>query len=171
MKRIFHHYTLWEDYINGMYDAPVDKKLQLQQAIEFTGNPELYGKWMIKVVDKWPISCEQNLSDNSINQNAWIGHAACCLAIQCPEDITRQAWGYLSQEIQDQANAMAQKAIKYWHEKQNKAVHQEMGETRLLTGDSRRSAAKAGSNGESSIVSDDLQGYSEKRFDFENTWI
>jgi hypothetical protein len=103
-----------------------DKKLFLEKAVAFTGDPELYGNWMLEVVEKWPICCEQNLSDTGMNRQAWIGHAACCLAIGCPEDITREAWSRLTQDQQDKANAKADFAIELWealnNERQNSKV-------------------------------------------------
>ena len=127
MKKIWHHYLNWEDYQNGMYKtlSGDERKAFLDKAIEFTGNAELYGLYMLDVIDKWPVSCEQNLTDQGMNRQAWIGHAACCLAIGCPEDITRQAWASLNQTQQDDANAQADNAIQIWefrHEKQNSKV-------------------------------------------------
>jgi len=72
-------------------------------AILFTGNHELYGEWMMKVIDSWPKSCEHNLTKGG-DKRPWIGHAAVALAINCPEDIVREAWGYLSAEHQELAN-------------------------------------------------------------------
>ena len=98
----------------------------LQQAIEFTGNHALYGSWMLKVTQQWPTSCEHNLTDIGMNRRAWVGHAACCLAIDCPEDITREAWGYLTQQQQEDANQRADEAIFTWeqsYEAQDKSVH------------------------------------------------
>jgi len=86
----------------------------LKQAIEFTGNPPLYGSFMMRVIKEWPISCEHNLTCKGMNRQAWIGHAAACIAIGCPEHITREAWAYLTQEQQDLANAEADKAIAQW---------------------------------------------------------
>jgi hypothetical protein len=60
------------------------------------------------------LSCEQNLTKLDTNRKAWIGHAAVALAIQCPEDIVRQAWGFLSDEQQKLANKKAQEAIEQW---------------------------------------------------------
>jgi hypothetical protein len=74
MKKIFHHYEKWEEYKNGMW-RKVSKEEEikyLKWAIDFTGNTELYGLHMRKVLDEWSISCEQNLSDNSLNRQAWI---------------------------------------------------------------------------------------------------
>ena len=47
----------------------------------------------------------------------FIGHAAAAAAIKCPEDIVREAWGHLSKQQQDDANAAAQRAIEHWESK------------------------------------------------------
>lgn len=90
----------------------------LKKAIEFTGNAELYGFYMFRIIREWPFSCEHNLSCEDMNRQAWIGHAACCLAIACPEDITRLAWHTLTQKQQDDANHQADLAISKWEESQ-----------------------------------------------------
>ena len=115
---IWHPYTTWEEMQFNMWGNVKDRAQWLQRAIDFTGNHELYGSWMLKVVDVWPMSCEQNLTKLDTNRKAWIGHAAVALAIQCPEDIVRQAWGFLSDEQQKLANKKAQEAIDEW-EKRN----------------------------------------------------
>lgn len=124
MKRIYHPYTKWEEYHAGMWrDLPHEEEEDfLKKAIKFTGNAELYGNWMLKVVEQWKYSCEQNLSDTSINRQAWVGHAACCLAIGCPEHITRRAWHCLSQEQQDEANKKADEAIERWEKMQYEKI-------------------------------------------------
>lgn len=96
-------------------NVPKDKAERLLiEAIKFIGDHKLYGSFMLKVLDQWPISCEQNLTDDSINKRAWIGQAACFIAIECPEHITRQAWHYLTQDQQDKANNQADIAIEKW---------------------------------------------------------
>ncbi len=86
----------------------------LERAIAFTADADLYGRWMIKVTEQWPFSCEHNLTDRSQNRRAWIGHAAVALAIQCPEDIVRVAWSKLTERQQIEANAKADDAIRSW---------------------------------------------------------
>jgi hypothetical protein len=86
----------------------------LARAIAFTGDAALYGSYMRRVIREWPISCEQNMTDISINRKAWVGHAATCMAINCPEYITRMAWAHLSDEQQRDANKQAQNAIDEW---------------------------------------------------------
>ena len=132
LTRVWHPYTSWEEYHAGMWSRihGEQRAALLVKAIEFTGDASLYGKWMLKVVQRWPISCEHNLTGAGINRRAWTGHAACCLAIGCPEDITREAWGHLTQHQQDDANRAADRAIHTWeqaYEGQNKSVHKNMG--------------------------------------------
>lgn len=118
MKQYHTHYTEWEDYINGMWrpETKQDEEFYLQKAIDFTGNTKLYGKWMLEVLEKWPITCNVNLSNKNQNRKAWIGHAACCLAINCPEQVTRMAWWKLTEKQRIEANLQAQYAIELWEE-------------------------------------------------------
>lgn len=100
----------------------------MRAAVEFTGNAELYGQWMRRVVSEWPIACEHNLTDLSINRKAWVGHAATQMAINCPEYITRAAWGQLSEQQRIDANKQAQHAIDLW---EAGYVHNQGGQTCL----------------------------------------
>ena len=116
MKRVWHPYHLWEDWINGMW-TPLhgqDKKSMLEKAIVFTGNHIEYGRWMKKVIVQWPIACEHNLTSMQTNKLAWIGHAATSLAIKCPEMITREAWGMLTQQQRDLADHQAMITLDLW---------------------------------------------------------
>lgn len=116
MKQIYHPYWNWEDFKAGMWGkvGPQDELSMLGHAIEFTGNHELYGQAMLRVIEEWPITCEHNLSNESQNRRAFIGHAAVCLELGIPEYIVRMAWGKLTQEQQDLANKAADIAIGKW---------------------------------------------------------
>lgn len=118
MERIFHNYLLWEDWQNGMWRKlpPSEEDSFLTKAIQFTGDHDKYGSWMMEVVKNWPFACEQNLTNLGQNRRAWIGQSACCMGIDCPEYITRQAWGCLTEQQQDDANLKADKAIIWWEE-------------------------------------------------------
>lgn len=94
--------------------ATEEKQSLLEKAITFTGDHVLYGSFMMRVAKEWKYSCEHNLTDPSINQQAWIGHAACALAFGCPEDIVRKAWWNLTDEQRIAANKMADRAIEFW---------------------------------------------------------
>ncbi len=128
MKRIYHPYWLWEDWKAGMWNQTTGEKRRemLEKAIEFTGNADLYGSWMMKVIDSWRYGCEHNLTERSMNRLAWIGHAAACMAIGATEDVTRQAWAFLSDKQREDADAKAKQALSVWierHEKANQQLH------------------------------------------------
>ena len=113
---IWHPYWNWEEVPAGMWGSVNHRKTWLLIAVEFTGNHELYGEWMRRVVDSWPISCEQALTKSG-DKRAWMGHAAVAMAIRCPEDIVREAWAHLTPEQQTLANQKATEAIEYWRSK------------------------------------------------------
>lgn len=113
-KRVWHPYSKWEEVEFNMWGTVPDRKLYLKKAIKFTGNHKLYGEYMTRVVNEWVFSCENALTDYHMNRKAWVGHAACALALRCPEDITRQAWKELSFEQQYLANQEASRAIRAW---------------------------------------------------------
>lgn len=116
IKRVYLPYWLWEEWTNGMWRNVYgnERTELLSKAITFTGNAKLYGQWMLQAVEQWPYSCLHNLTCLEMNRQAWIGHAATCLAINCPEDITRLAWHELTQKQQDEANYKADYAITYF---------------------------------------------------------
>lgn len=121
--RIYHPYHLWEEVAAGMWADVENAKEHLDRAVAFTGNHELYGLFMMRVAAEWRYSCENALTDAMLNKRAWIGHAATALAIGCPEDITRKAWGMLTDEQRFLANQQADRAIKWWYKHRAKGAH------------------------------------------------
>jgi hypothetical protein len=116
LKKIWHPYWEWEDWKAGMWrkvSAKEERKF-LPIAVEFTGNHVLYGTHMMAIVTEWPVSCEHNLTDASLNKIAWIGHAACAHAKGIPEYIVRRAWSVLSDEQRDLANERSEMALSFW---------------------------------------------------------
>ena len=113
-KRVWHPYYKWEEVPHNMWGTVSDRKRSTLIAIDFTGSHKLYGFYMTKVVNEWPVSCENALTDYYMNRKAWIGHAAVALALGIPEDITRQAWKNLNYEQQYLANKEAIRAISSW---------------------------------------------------------
>lgn len=117
IDRVYHPYYAWEETYTRMWSKVKDREAFLRVAIDFTGDAERYGQFMRIVTEVWPVSCEHNLTNKEQNRKAWIGHAACAFAFGCPEDVVRQAWGFLSKEQQDAANLQAEQAIDAWEEK------------------------------------------------------
>lgn len=114
MQRIWVPVDRWEEIPHNMWGTVSNRRRCIERAVMFTGNHRLYGRYMMRVITEWPCSCLNAMTDASLNRRAWIGHAACALAIQCPEDITRQAWGMLSHEQRVLANRQADRAIQAW---------------------------------------------------------
>lgn len=112
--RVYHPYDKWEEVQHNMWGTVDDRAKYLSMAITFTGNHYLYGHFMKRVIEEWPISCENAFTDAALNKKAWLGHAACALAFGCPEDIVRQAWSKLSYEQQLLANEQAERYIRIW---------------------------------------------------------
>ena len=133
IERVYHPVCDWEEVKHGMYDSVDNKKAWLKKAIAFTGDHILYGRFMMRVINEWPISCENALTDMSINRKAWIGHAAAALGIGCPEDIVREAWGLLTDEQRILANNQAQRAIDEWefNYRESKGIYQQVAEKML----------------------------------------
>lgn len=122
-----------------MWGDVANRRLYLQRAEIFTGNHRLYGRYMQRVTFKWPNSCINALTDYNLNRKAWIGHAACALALRCPEDITRQAWGLLTDEQRILANRQAERAIQSWEVRyrQSLGIRADVASPLLFARDSR----------------------------------
>lgn len=128
IKQVFHPIHEWEEMNHNMWGPPEDRAA-LDWAVAFTGNHKLYGSYMRRVCDEWPVSCENALTDPHMNRKAWLGHAACALANRVPEDIVRQAWSKLSDEQKYLANKEAERAIQLWEESyiKDKWLYEEVG--------------------------------------------
>jgi hypothetical protein len=127
MTRVYHRYEKWEDFEAGMWRLVPRHEGDdlLAKAVEFTGDADLYGSYMMRVVREWPISCEHNLTNEGMNRLAWIGHSACAMAFRCPEYITRKAWGMLSDDQRNRANGVAATALASW-------LHRYLGDPRQM---------------------------------------
>lgn len=138
VKRVYHPIHLWEEIRANMWGEVSDKPEMTERAIAFTGDHVSYGSFMMKVVHEWPVSCENAFTDPSLNHKAWVGHAACAMAIGCPEDITRKAWGMLTDEQRFLANKEAERAIRVWweHYSKNRELCKDLGGQVLFEWDS-----------------------------------
>jgi hypothetical protein len=117
VKRIYHPYWNWEDIAMWRKLPASEEPAMLARAFDMTGDADEYGRWMLRVIEEWPIASAHNLTDQSLNKQAWIGHAAAQMAIESPEYITRRAWWMLTQEQRDAANLKADIAIYEWHQR------------------------------------------------------
>lgn len=128
MTRVYVPYWEWEDWVNGMWAKGNED--DLQAAIEFTGDHELYGAAMSEVIQAWSRTMLNSLTNTGINRRAFLGHCAVCFKLGIAESITRQAWGFLTDQQRRDADAQASYHIKEY-EKSHRELHQNMG-TALL---------------------------------------
>lgn len=127
MKQVFHHYTIWEDFKNGMYDEVKEgRKDRVQTAVKILSDLDLLYICMKRVTAEWKYATEQNLTNPSINHQAFLGQAACNIHAGVKEDETREAWGYLTNAQRCAANKVADRVDYEWQRKylQNEAGYQ-----------------------------------------------
>lgn len=116
LGRIYHPYTLWEDYRAGFYDNVSGKQKQskIDKVLEMFNDYKLTEKYMNMVIEEWVYSCEHNLTNESMNKVAYIGQAACCLYDRIPCDLTMRGWKLLNKEVRDRSDEIAKKVINKW---------------------------------------------------------
>jgi hypothetical protein len=78
-------------------------------------SPVSFKAAMMRALREWPVSCEVNMTNTSVNHQAWFGHAGCFIATGSPEDCTRHGWRTLTKTEQAVANRMADEVIEQWH--------------------------------------------------------
>ena len=114
MKRVYYHYTKWEDFQSGMYNEIKDgREERVQKAIELLTNDELCYTYMKKVSQEWKCACEQTFT-NRFNHQAFLGQCACFMYGGVRDNETRMAWGMLTIEQRHKANAIADKVYYEW---------------------------------------------------------
>jgi hypothetical protein len=113
MKQYFSHYLHWEDFQNGMYTMinNVNESELIELSVNLLSNKEGFYICMQQLIIEWPVATKVNLTNQGQNRRAWLGAAACCFNHQCPELLTRTAWGLLNTEQQNQANQAAESII------------------------------------------------------------
>ena len=118
MIQKYYHYTEWEDFQNGMYnEEKCGRADRVSMAIRLLTNlKELYEQ-MTRVTVEWRHATEQNLTNKSINHQAFLGQTACNIWKGIKEDETREAWGYLTSEHRIRANKVADRVYQEWSER------------------------------------------------------
>lgn len=112
-KRVYYHYRELEEHAHGMWrKAPTEEHgAYIAAAAALMADAPAFLDAMRRASREWPKSMEAAMTTDSLNQRAYMGHAGCCIALGCPEYLTRLAWHTLTQEQQDEANRMADIAI------------------------------------------------------------
>jgi hypothetical protein len=114
-KQIFHHFSKWEDYKFGFYNTTCENTEEhIKKSVNLLSNQDEFYKYAKRMINEWFFSCEQNLTDPSLNKIAYIGQSSCCLANNTPAFVTRLAWSYIDEFDQLSANKTAKKILKEW---------------------------------------------------------
>jgi len=90
---------------------------------EFLGDLPRFEHALKRVIREWPVSCEQFLSNASINRIAWLGQASMCIDTGVPSKF-RAGFSALDPSGQKYANAMADRFLRMWqfgHPRSNQA--------------------------------------------------
>ena len=104
-------YWEWEDYQAGLYDLKrSDWDGDTAAALAVLGSDALEAL-MRQAVERWPKAAAHHLTDGGMNQQAWLGWAACGLGARCLAHITRAAWWQLTEQQRCQANSCADRVI------------------------------------------------------------
>ena len=115
MKQVFYHYTLWEDFQNGMYDEVKEgRRERIDKAIYLLTDENKLYEFMTRVTKEWVHSTEQTFTNKAMNHQAFLGQTACNLYAGVKEDETRERWGYLTNDQRYRANKVADRVHSEW---------------------------------------------------------
>jgi hypothetical protein len=118
MERIYHTWDKWECYRAGFFEnRPEDRKLSEAECklryAKFLRDTTRFETAMAGVLNDWPNSCEQWLSNERMNRIAWLGQAAMCYATGIPSTFCG-GFNQLSPDEQNTANLAALKYLNIW---------------------------------------------------------
>jgi len=119
MKRYYHHWEKWECYKAGFFNNAPPEGLSSDDCkslyCEFLSDLPRFLKGIRRVFKEWKYSCEQFLSNTSINRIAWIGQSAMCIETGIPSCF-RGGFKLLTETQQQAANELARKCLVLWLE-------------------------------------------------------
>lgn len=113
-EQVFHPYTAWEDWRNGLWRNCVAVTGHMEAAAHILGDPDVFADGARAMLRDWPNAAEHNLTNREQNRRAWIGQATCCYLAAVPESATRFGWWMLTDAERDEANTVADRVILEW---------------------------------------------------------
>lgn len=117
IKRIYHHWEKWECCRAGFYATVPPDGMDANAACvayrEFLADIPRFERAMQRVINEWPNSCEQFLSNVHINRIAWLGQAAMCIETGVPSCF-RAGFKLLTAKQQTTADAAAARTLQFW---------------------------------------------------------
>lgn len=127
VKQIYHHYKKWECFHAGFFNTTtyVNEDDAKRKYCEFLSDLDKFENGLKRVLKEWPISCEQFLTNDSINKIAWLGQAAMCIETRIPSSF-RAGYKLLSDEEKIKADSLAKFYLIKWvreYEKKDKQIY------------------------------------------------
>lgn len=116
IKRIYHPYTLWEDYKNGFFKSETDLNLeeQILACKDLFLDLKEFENVLSVLIKDWKYSMEHNLTNEALNKIAYLGQASCSYKFKISNDISRQGYNLLTEEEKQKADDMAKKYLEKW---------------------------------------------------------
>ena len=120
--RRFHTYDKWECAKSSFYKSTHDT-LSAEESKKayaaFLGSDEEFRTAALGVIAEWENSCEQYLTNKSMNRIAWIGQASAAFAKGLPS-VFCSGFNLLTEEQQQKANETALDVLNIWMKKNNR---------------------------------------------------
>lgn len=113
VDRVSVPYYQWEDHRAGMYRL-VPGAGEDERARELLADASRLTDAMRQAVAGWPTSALHQLSNTEQNRRAWLGWAACQVAVGACARATRYAWPRLTEDERVAANHAADVVIGEW---------------------------------------------------------
>lgn len=110
LKQIYNPWWKWECYKFGLYNTHppfgIEENQAYQMYADFLSNSELFEKYIQFVLKNWIFSCQNFLTNTSINRVAYIGQASMCYYSRIPRKY-RSGFHLLDETQKQKANNLA----------------------------------------------------------------
>ena len=120
IERVYHPWWKWECYKAGFFNTSPPDGLDEEECKEryrvFLSDLSRFGRAMDRVLGEWPHSCEQFLTNPTMNKIAWLGQAALCIDTGIPSKY-RAGFKLLTEEQQQAADQLAAEYLDKWRSK------------------------------------------------------
>lgn len=113
VKRVSLPYWMWEDHKAGLYRTLAGPG-EDERARELLADSARLLDAMRQAVQTWPLAAQHQLSNTEQNRRAWLGWAACMVAVGACARATRYAWPRLTEDERVSANHAADVVIAEW---------------------------------------------------------
>ena len=187
MKRIYRPWTAWECYPAGLYESVPPEGVTPDDARgayrDFLRDTPRFATALRRVLEEWPNSCEQFLSNESLNRVAWLGQAAMCITTGIPACF-RGGFKLLTTDERRIANETARMTLNLWlsdrgvpsvragdDETTDQSICSDMETAWLFGRYPGRSTAPSHAVGSRTFIQGHRYSHSQKRYQYAFPWV